>query len=152
MVISHEPRNLIVTLVCEKCIPCPSSPWCPTPHVTWSLEIIWISRKKLFPGDQGSSALVCWKLTCRPRRLLHFAVKMWGGVRKLSNLHSLVKTRYETHLTFSYLENHTFTQRMMGKWTSQVFLIFLGVTHGKTTTTMFDSVRMPATMFKPEAT
>ena len=30
-VISHEPRNLLATLGCEKCIPCPSSLWCPTP-------------------------------------------------------------------------------------------------------------------------
>ena len=40
-----------------------------------SYPTIWISRQKLFPGEQGSSALVCWKPTCRPRRLLHFAVK-----------------------------------------------------------------------------
>ena len=49
-------------------------------------------------------------------------------------------------------ETNFITTRMSGKWVSLVLLNFLSATHGKTTISMFDSIRMPATMFKPEAT
>ena len=64
------------------------------------------SRQKLFPGDQGSSALVCWKPTCRPRGFVPSRGKNEGPTAKPKPISGVLDgTQWDGRTSSSSWEN-----------------------------------------------